>query len=82
MLQSEQKPVNWITDVVLKVGKAGEQAVNICTGTLATGIIFLQSPQHLHVVGCEKNLMCFVEFLPSVVEDFPRRVLNPELKLV
>lgn len=55
--------------------------VNTCTGTLDTWMTYLQLNQHRCFARCEKDLVYFVELLPSPVKVSTWQILNPKYSL-
>lgn len=71
-----------MTDLVFNFYKARELVVDKYANTLATAKDCLRLLQNRGFVGCEENLICFVESLPSLVKSFALQVLKPESDLV
>lgn len=82
MLRPVEKQVNWIMDVVLKYCKVRELVMDCSAGALATLRSCLQFLQYRRFVRFEKDSICFVKWLSSLMEVFARQALNTESDLV
>lgn len=77
MLQLEQKPGKCVTAVVSKFCKGRELLIYTCTRTLATDQVCLQSLLARRIFGGEKDVLCFLESLLSLLKDSSLWVMNP-----
>lgn len=69
-------------NVVKRFCIGGELVVHTCAGRLAPVKACFQLPLHRHFVGREKDSMCFLKFLLSVVEVLAWQFLNFESELL
>lgn len=69
-------------NVVIKLCQAVDLAVRTCAGMLSTVEACLLFQQHLCLVECERDLICFGESLRGLMEIFAWLIPIPKFYLV
>lgn len=68
--------------LVSKFSRPGQLVLDTCACTFATAKACVPLPMYRRLVGCETDLECFLDVLPSLVEVYAKTLLSPESDIV